>query len=102
MNHLRYPRKRMLELLAMEDDALRTIEEQGVLAEDGGPRDEYTPADLSHYRTRLERIPKANPPRRQLFLNFKGGTGKTSLSVSYAHRLAEIGYRVLMIDVEGW
>src|SRR5574341_1221691 len=38
--------------------------------------------------------------RRQLFLNFKGGTGKTSLSTSYAFRLAELGYRVLLIDLD--
>jgi chromosome partitioning protein len=38
--------------------------------------------------------------RRQLFLNFKGGTGKTSLSTSYAFRLAERGYRVLMLDLD--
>ncbi len=36
----------------------------------------------------------------QLFLNFKGGTGKTSVSTSYAYRLAERGYRVLMIDLD--
>jgi chromosome partitioning protein len=38
--------------------------------------------------------------RAQLFLNFKGGTGKTSLSSSYAYRLAERGYRVLMVDLD--
>jgi chromosome partitioning protein len=38
--------------------------------------------------------------RSQLFLNFKGGTGKTSLSSSYAYRLAERGYRVLMLDLD--
>jgi chromosome partitioning protein len=36
----------------------------------------------------------------QLFLNFKGGTGKTSISSSYAYRLAERGYRVLMLDLD--
>ena len=40
------------------------------------------------------------PRRIQLFLNFKGGTGKTSLSSSYAYRLAERGYRVLMVDLD--
>ena len=38
--------------------------------------------------------------RKQLFLNFKGGTGKTSVSSSYAFRLAEMGHRVLMIDLD--
>jgi chromosome partitioning protein len=38
--------------------------------------------------------------RRQLFLNFKGGTGKTSLSVAYAYRLAEMGHRVLLADLD--
>jgi chromosome partitioning protein len=38
--------------------------------------------------------------RRQLFLNFKGGTGKTSVSSSYAFRLAEMGHRVLVIDLD--
>lgn len=33
-------------------------------------------------------------------LNFKGGTGKTSLSTSYAWRLAERGYRVLLVDLD--
>src|SRR5205085_2078567 len=40
------------------------------------------------------------PLRRQLFLNFKGGTGKTSVSTSYAFRLAEMGHRVLVIDLD--
>ena len=38
--------------------------------------------------------------RKQLFLNFKGGTGKTSLSSNYAYRLAEMGHRVLVIDLD--
>jgi chromosome partitioning protein len=35
-----------------------------------------------------------------LFLNFKGGTGKTSISVSYAYCLAELGYSVLLVDLD--
>src|SRR5437762_13870349 len=38
--------------------------------------------------------------RKQLFLNFKGGTGKTSLSSNYAWRLAEMGNRVLVVDLD--
>jgi len=48
----------------------------------------------------LDRHPRREPSRRQLFLNFKGGTGKTSLSVAYAYRLAELGHRVLLIDLD--
>ncbi|MGR3319654.1 MAG: ParA family protein [Candidatus Anammoxibacter sp.] len=43
---------------------------------------------------------KALGLRKQLFLHFKGGTGKTCLSVSYGYKLAELGFRVLMIDAD--
>jgi chromosome partitioning protein len=65
-----------------------------------GKRDGFTPEDLPALREKLRRPPQPFPPRVQLFLNFKGGTGKTSLSTSYAYRLAERGYRVLMIDLD--
>ena len=100
MNNVRYSRKRMLELLAIKDDVLRLHEQSGALSDTEGPREEYSAADLSLYRGRLKVRPARLPPRRQLFLNFKGGTGKTSLSVSYGHRLAELGHRVLMIDLD--
>jgi chromosome partitioning protein len=45
-------------------------------------------------------MPPKLGPRRQLFLNFKGGTGKTSISTSYSFRMAEMGYRVLLIDLD--
>ena len=57
-------------------------------------------ADLWNWRKKLNRFPPSLGNRRQLFLNFKGGTGKTSLSTSYAFRLAEMGYRVLLIDLD--
>jgi chromosome partitioning protein len=38
--------------------------------------------------------------RKQLFLNFKGGTGKSSISASYGFRLAQMGVRTLMIDLD--
>jgi chromosome partitioning protein len=63
-------------------------------------KDTYTPEDIWELRTTLNRFPPALGHRRQLFLNFKGGTGKTSLSTSYAWRLAELGYAVLLIDLD--
>jgi chromosome partitioning protein len=65
-----------------------------------GRKDGFGPADLPILRQKLNRRPAPFPPRIQLFLNFKGGTGKTSLSSSYAYRLAERGYRVLVVDLD--
>ncbi|MCB9653897.1 MAG: ParA family protein [Deltaproteobacteria bacterium] len=100
MDNAKYPRKRLVELLGTADEALRELETSGALATLGGPRDSYSPAVLSSYRRALGTHPQRQVARRQLFLNFKGGTGKTSLSVSYAHRLAELGHRVLLVDLD--
>jgi chromosome partitioning protein len=63
-------------------------------------KEAYSPGDLWELRQRLGRRPVSQRQRRQLFLNFKGGTGKTSLSSSYAYRLAELGHRVLLVDLD--
>src|SRR5947199_3876318 len=60
----------------------------------------YGAQDVWDLRQKLGKFPPQIGARRQLFLNFKGGTGKTSLSTSYAYRLAELGYRVLLIDLD--
>lgn len=60
----------------------------------------YSPAEFLALRQRLNRRPTPVGCRRQLFLNFKGGTGKTSLSTNYSWRLAELGYRVLLVDLD--
>lgn len=65
-----------------------------------GKKESYTVSDLTLLREKLKRVPQPFPPRIQLFLNFKGGTGKTSISTSYAFRLAERGYRVLVLDLD--
>ncbi len=65
-----------------------------------GKKESYTVSDLIFLRQKLKHTPPPFPSRIQLFLNFKGGTGKTSLSTSYAFRLAERGYRVLMVDLD--
>jgi len=92
MENLRYSVKRLAEIVGATprqvDAAL-------------GKRDAYGPDVLPELREKLKRFPKpVAAPRVQLFLNFKGGTGKTSLSSSYAYRLAERGYRVLVVDLD--
>jgi chromosome partitioning protein len=88
MEHVSISRERLIDLLALNGTEL----EQG--------REEYSLEDLSRYRAQLKRHPPRRKLRKQLFLNFKGGTGKTSLSVAYAHRLAELGHRVLLVDLD--
>lgn len=100
MEEIRYPRKRFAELLGLSEEELATADASEALAPRGGRRDAYQPADLSAYRRALGIHPPRQRMRRQLFLNFKGGTGKTSLSTSYAYRLAEMGYRVLLVDLD--
>lgn len=63
-------------------------------------KDVYSPEDVWELRGKLQLEPPALGTRKQLFLNFKGGTGKTSLSTSYAWRLAEMGYGVLLVDLD--
>lgn len=63
-------------------------------------KDVYDAKDLWELRQKLGRLPSLGGVRRQLFLNFKGGTGKTSLSTSYAFRMAELGHRVLLVDLD--
>jgi chromosome partitioning protein len=91
MENVRYSAKRLAEIVGATQ---RQVE--GAL----GRKEGFGPADLPLLRQKLNKPPKPFPPRVQLFLNFKGGTGKTSLSSSYAYRLAERGYRVLVIDLD--
>src|SRR5512133_2539601 len=91
MDNVRYSAKRLAELVGATPKQV----EHAL-----GRKDGFAPEDLPVLRERLKRAPEPFPARVQLFLNFKGGTGKTSLSSSYAYRLAERGYRVLMIDLD--
>src|SRR3712207_4901602 len=38
--------------------------------------------------------------KRISVLNFKGGVGKTSISTNSAHKLALMGYKVLLVDCD--
>jgi chromosome partitioning protein len=91
MDNVRYTPKRLAQVVgATERQVLAAL----------GKKDAYGPEDLPALRQKLKSAPQPFPRRSQLFLNFKGGTGKTSVSSSYAYRLAERGYRVLMIDLD--
>ncbi len=91
MENVRYSLKRMAEILGATPRQVSDL---------FGKREGFSPADLPAAREKLRRVPARRPTRTQLFLNFKGGTGKTSLSTSYAYRLAERGHRVLMLDLD--
>lgn len=47
-----------------------------------------------------KRMGKARRAKKQLFLNYKGGTGKTSISAAYGYYLAKQGKKVLMVDLD--
>ena len=60
----------------------------------------YLPHQIPEYLARLGKPKLPGGGRRHMFLNFKGGTGKTSVSAFYAFRLAMLGFKVLMIDLD--
>jgi chromosome partitioning protein len=95
-----YRRRQFARLLGVSERNLAEADGRPELASLGGGPDAYRPRHLSAYREALGRHPVRRALRRQLFLNFKGGTGKTSLSVAYAYRLAEMGHRVLLVDLD--
>lgn len=105
LESLRYTPKRFAQLLGLSLRELADAEARGPLLalraqEPGESKPTYTSADLVRYREVLGRQPPPMRHTKQLFLNFKGGTGKTSVSTSYAFRLAERGYRVLVLDLD--
>ena len=102
MDAIRYSSRRFAEVLGLSARELADAEERGLVPPSATPpqRTSYTLADLAKARKALNRTPARRPMRKQLFLNFKGGTGKTSVSTSYAFRLAEMGHRVLVIDLD--
>ena len=60
----------------------------------------YTVDEIIEFRKILGMPPLIEKRRVQLFLNFKGGTGKSTLSASFAYGLAEMGVEVLAIDLD--
>ncbi len=60
----------------------------------------YKPEDVSKYRKYLGLPSPLKSTRKQLFLNFKGGTGKSTISASYGFRLAQMGVQTLLVDLD--
>lgn len=90
-------------LLRISKQELLEKEAKGLIPP--APRDSkgaryYRPEDVVKYRTYLGIPSPVKSVRKQLFLNFKGGTGKSSLSASYGFRLAQMGFRTLLIDLD--
>jgi chromosome partitioning protein len=102
MEQVRYSARRFAEVLGLSPRELAAAEQRGQVKSSAAPAQKtlYSVEDLAAARAMLGRVPPRRPMRKQLFLNFKGGTGKTSVSTSYAFRLAEMGHRVLVIDLD--
>ncbi|HQH99751.1 MAG TPA: AAA family ATPase, partial [Deltaproteobacteria bacterium] len=97
-----YTAKEFASLLGISKAALLKMEADGILPvpqKNDGMR-EYLPHDIPTYLKLLGKPPLLSTKRRQIFLNFKGGTGKTSISAFYAFRLAQLGMNILMIDLD--
>ncbi|MBN2298354.1 MAG: ParA family protein [Deltaproteobacteria bacterium] len=102
MEETQYAAKEFASLLGISKSELLKKEADGTLPE---PRMEdgmriYMPHEIPQYLKLLGKPPLADVKRRQIFLNFKGGTGKTSVSAFYAFRLAQLGMKVLLIDLD--
>jgi len=60
----------------------------------------YTADDIRETRQKMNLETPLVKNRKQLFLNFKGGTGKSVMSVNYGYRLAQHGFKILMVDLD--
>jgi chromosome partitioning protein len=90
-------------ILGISREELIEKESRGILPpakRDSNQERYYRPEDVVTYRESLGLLPLVESLRKQLFLNFKGGTGKSTISASYGFRLAQMGVRTLMIDLD--
>ncbi|MEA2101942.1 MAG: AAA family ATPase [Thermodesulfobacteriota bacterium] len=97
-----YTAKEFASLLGLNKSTLLRMEADGQLP---APQKvdnirTYMPYDIPRYLQLLGKGPLTQTRKRQIFLNFKGGTGKTSISAFYAYRLAKLGMNVLLIDLD--
>ena len=97
-----YTAKEFATLLGITKPTLLKMETDGKLPQPqiiDGVRT-YYPHDIPLYLKILGKPSLITSKRRQIFLNFKGGTGKTSISAFYAFRLAQLGMKVLLMDLD--
>ena len=102
------------ELLGVKDAYLRKLHLEGRGPEPeirAGGRRYYSPEDIQNLREVLEngaKIPGTYLPGRRdgdhlqviTVINFKGGSGKTTISAHLAQKMALDGYRVLAVDLD--
>jgi chromosome partitioning protein len=100
MERIEYSRTHFARILGLSVAELALLEREQFPEVSQGAVLRRGARELSRCRAAIKKRPPVRTLRRQLFLNFKGGTGKTSLSSSYAYRLAEMGYRVLVVDLD--
>ncbi|PRY88305.1 plasmid partitioning protein RepA [Donghicola tyrosinivorans] len=102
------------DLLGISTSFLRKLHMEEKIEEvltSAGGRRSYSADDLEAIRSYLDRAAKVPGTYRKgrrpgdkvqvlSFLNFKGGSGKTTSTVHTAQRLALKGYRVLCVDID--
>ena len=95
------------QLLGCSANRIRMAEEDGRLASpaaaENGRRLGYTVPELLKMREVLDASPRRGPSDSAAIVavqNFKGGVGKSTITVHLAHYLAIQGYRVLVVDCD--
>ena len=59
----------------------------------------YTADDIRDIRIKMNLQTPMTKKRKQLFLNFKGGTGKSVISANYGYRLGQHGFKACQLSV---
>ncbi len=95
--------KEFAQLLGYHPQYLRVLEKEGKIPP--ARRDPksnwryYTLEDLIEAKKQLG-IPINEKPAVQVFINYKGGTGKSTIASNYAYNLAQLGLNVLAVDLD--
>lgn len=103
LGDIEYPSTTFAKILGISKQELFEKETEGILPPPKRKTNQeryYKPEDVIACRNYLGLSSPVKSLRKQLFLNFKGGTGKSSISASYGFRLAQMGARTLMIDLD--